>query len=697
MEAGRIRVVQLRNRKFEIKSLKKMFLKCFERVDFQPLYHSRLVPRKYYTLKKLKFLIFNPDLQEHRLEASDLRLPQKVLNMKNSAGFDLSNNIHLRICNVENNYKNKTWIHKRSISKTGNNSGNINKPLYVQDNSKDNITSKMFEFLFKKQEISSFWGTVNFLQRTHLPFNVEVPIFEYTKFDVKKVKYPDLFKRGDLEAKCLIGQIPTFLVDYVDGGEEVRFMNQLRTESEERYMAYINYKIFKTCKLFSGVALTKFQSIFTKNSLGNLYLCDVKIYNLKIDNNLDIGPSKKLDLLQVKRQQHRFIYQKYRQKTVNDNVKDVKSKIDKLRSKQQKSYSDAEKIKDINKWDIKEGLYQPNIKMMAWNKSFGTKREKNRIFNNLKIEFDSTVQEELKTLKGANAIKNQTLLTGLDEWYNKLHPEIGKKISLKSMVNLRNQKFNKLLKYYLKNVLNIDFNRRNKIGTSILRTSKDKKKQDFKNFLHQSYIPDQFLSKGGRPDTSQINKNYNIGGDGNTEKESIRNKWSRRTESCKSSRKFNDDAWISRQGRSYRPKSCIMTSISTMSTEPNQKASRSKFDVMMSSMIKKQARKPRGVTIRKNNIPLNSESSNIDKLISDRERNTRQIKTSLKGQRSKRAHSSLDPVLRERYLNRKEKDIFSLSSGFHKQKKIRQLSESKKLRRAEINKETIFLKGEEKG
>lgn len=90
----------------------------------------------------------------------------------------------------------------------------------------------------------------------------------------------ELSERALNEAKSISQFFPETTPTFIRPDQEKHFCNLLMNQRPDAWKEYVCHKIYQSCKLFADVELKRFIAEFADDGFGNLWLVDVKIYDI---------------------------------------------------------------------------------------------------------------------------------------------------------------------------------------------------------------------------------------------------------------------------------------------------------------------------------------------------------------------------------------------------------------------------------
>ena len=151
---------------------------------------------------------------------------------------------------------------------------------HVNENHLQFLNYKQFNRVVQQSHTNAYWWMVVYFQKPIYTLNNDY-LYHRLKFDVNNIKNAELFRRASLESQCIIQYCPPSADDYVSPKEEKKFCMNLMMKHPSKWMLYVVYKVYHTANFFSLIKLTKFLAEFTEDSFGNVYLINLKIYDLE--------------------------------------------------------------------------------------------------------------------------------------------------------------------------------------------------------------------------------------------------------------------------------------------------------------------------------------------------------------------------------------------------------------------------------
>lgn len=293
------------------------------------------------------------------------------------------------------------------------------RPYYEQENKIEYVPFQTFVKIAQKTPISPYWQKITYFQKVNRPFGTPPSPFTF-KFEIEKIDNLEMFERAGFEAQSISGICPNHCNEFISSSAERIFMTELLAQSKSEYIKYVSYKVHKTAYFFSKVSLKKFLAIFNEDSFGNIYLSDIRIFDVSsIYKDLYSSYSMESDKFK----------EFFEQKSIQHNILEVEKQLDSRHT------------------EIDERSAQFKDRM--------------------EVQFKEIVLEDLGKPRQKHEKGYDEIMNGIDEVFDKLHPESGFLLSKK--LRLSDKPFAKFRERFKTGILNIDLKDRVKLGSGEYR------------------------------------------------------------------------------------------------------------------------------------------------------------------------------------------------------------------------------------
>lgn len=157
----------------------------------------------------------------------------------------------------------------------------------------DSLGKEKIEFYMFRQYLNLIQeaGIDKKMQKYQFIQNVPLTFFKTYKpskfhYDVSQIDEYDnqLFERAMHEAKSISRYFPESSPKFITQEQEKHFCHVLMNESPDVWKEYCCHKMYQACRLFADMELKRFVAEFADDGFGNIWLIDVKIFDIRFPN-----------------------------------------------------------------------------------------------------------------------------------------------------------------------------------------------------------------------------------------------------------------------------------------------------------------------------------------------------------------------------------------------------------------------------